>query len=58
VKVKNGCVGIFHADTPALHGRETIDTTLISTLGRGLEKRKRKESVIKLSWARRVQSGI
>lgn len=46
VKVEDGGVSIFHADTPALHGRDTIDTALISTLGRGLENRKHDRSVM------------
>lgn len=44
VEVKNGCVGILHADTPALHGRDTIDTALISTLGRGLNRKTKRVS--------------
>jgi hypothetical protein len=49
VKVKDSGVGILHADTPALHGRDTIDTALITTLGRGLENGKHHRSVIEFS---------
>ena len=32
-KLEDGRVGIFHADTPALHGGDAIDEPVILALG-------------------------
>lgn len=40
--VEDSRVGVFHADTPALHGRDTVEKTSILTLVGSLKKRKKK----------------